>query len=115
MSSTLAELAASSQLDRALRFIAANVEEAIGDLASAVAIDTSFPPGAGYASFAQLLEALLAPLQFECRRVLVPDELWRVPDGPAHGERVNLIASGLGGRMPRDASHAHGRRRTRPI
>jgi succinyl-diaminopimelate desuccinylase len=115
MSSTVAELAASSQLDRALCFIAANVEEAIGDLASAVAIDTSFPPGAGYASFAELLEALLAPLQFECRRVLVPDELWQVPDGPAHGERVNLIASGLGGRMPRGASHTHGRRHTRPI
>ena len=47
MSSSLAQIAGPSALDRALALVADNVEEAIADLAGAVAIDTSFPPGAG--------------------------------------------------------------------
>ncbi len=53
-------------------------------------LDTSFPPGAGYAAFADALEALFAPLGFAVRRVEVPEALWQSPE--AHGPRVNLIA-----------------------
>jgi len=58
-----------------------------------IAADTSFPPGAGYAAFADLLEDVFAPLGFGFRRVEVPEELWRTADGQAHGRRVNLIAA----------------------
>jgi succinyl-diaminopimelate desuccinylase len=92
MSISLARAADRPPLDRALSFIAANAEEAIADLARMVAIDTSFPPGDGYGSFADLVEALLSPLGLACRRVLVPPELWRVPGGRAGGDRVNVIA-----------------------
>jgi succinyl-diaminopimelate desuccinylase len=116
MSSSLAQIADRSALDRALALVAANVEEAVDDLASAIAIDTSFPPGAGYARFAERLEALVAPLGFECRRVLVPSELWQVPDGPARGERVNLIASGFGGNVEGGSRHAQdGAGKQRPV
>ena len=56
-----------------------------------VEIDTSFPPGGGYAAFADLLEALLAPRGFICRRVEVPEALWATPE--SHGPRINLIAT----------------------
>jgi len=55
-----------------------------------LAVDTSFPPGAGYGTFAELIEDLLMPLGFSSERVLLPTELW-LADG-SHGERVNLIA-----------------------
>lgn len=67
-------------------------ESAIDDLARMIAVDTSFPPGAGYGAFAALMENVLATLRLECQRVDVPDHLWRVAGGPAHGTRTNLIA-----------------------
>jgi succinyl-diaminopimelate desuccinylase len=85
----------SPPLEQALSFIALNLEEAIGDLGRMVGIDTSFPPGEGYGRFADLLEALASPLGFDCRRVLVPKELWYLPEGQARGERVNVIATGF--------------------
>lgn len=85
-------------LDAAFRHIAAHVEEAVADLSRMLAVDTAFPPGSGYADFATLLEAMLAPLALECRRVSVPEALWRVEGGPARGERVNLIATHRTGR-----------------
>ncbi|MCK1389211.1 M20/M25/M40 family metallo-hydrolase [Bradyrhizobium sp. 1] len=72
--------------------IGRTAETAVDDLARMVAIDTSFPPGAGYDAFAGLMESAVATLGLECRRVAVPEELWRVDGGPAHGARTNLIA-----------------------
>jgi len=85
-----------AQLDRALSFAAEHAEGAVAALARMVAVDTSFPPGAGYGRFADVLEELFAPLGFAYRRVTVPRELWETPGGKAVGERVNLIASGFG-------------------
>ncbi|MDH2401188.1 M20/M25/M40 family metallo-hydrolase [Bradyrhizobium sp. SSUT18] len=67
-------------------------ERAIDDLARMVAIDTTFPPGAGYEAFAGLMEGAVAALGLDCQRVDVPEHLWRVADGPAQGRRTNLIA-----------------------
>src|SRR5207248_842440 len=67
-------------------------ERAVVDLARMVAIDTTFPPGAGYDAFAELMESTVAALGLECRRVEVPVPLWRVTGSPAHGRRTNLIA-----------------------
>ena len=68
------------------------------DLERLIAVDTSFPPGGGYGAFADLAEDLVRPLGFECRRVLVPRELWDPGDGSVAGERVNLIAARRSGR-----------------
>jgi succinyl-diaminopimelate desuccinylase len=86
------ETALSPQVTRAMAAIEADVERAVDDLSRMVAIDTSFPPGEGYDAFADLMEQLLAPLDFESRRVVVPEPLWRVEGGPASGPRTNLVA-----------------------
>lgn len=62
----------------------------LGALGRLLAVDTSFPPGDGYAAFADVLEALFVPRGFACRRVEVPQALWAAPE--SHGPRVNLIA-----------------------
>ncbi|WP_342363656.1 M20 family metallopeptidase [Terrarubrum flagellatum] len=82
----------SQRLLAALEAIAAEGEAAVADLGRMIALDTSFPPGAGYGAFADLMEELVRPLGFAARRVSVPEALWRVAGGPADGERVNLIA-----------------------
>ncbi|MGC2776798.1 MAG: M20/M25/M40 family metallo-hydrolase [Bradyrhizobium sp.] len=71
-------------------------ETAVDDLQKMVAVDTSFPPGAGYDSFADLMEQFVAPLALACERVIVPEELWRAPG--ARGQRTNLIARRRTGR-----------------
>ena len=68
------------------------------DLAAMLAVDTSFPPGDGYAAFADLMQGKLAPLGFEFRRVSVPPALWRGESTQAGGERVNLLAARPTGR-----------------
>ncbi|KJC51053.1 acetylornithine deacetylase [Bradyrhizobium sp. LTSP885] len=73
-------------------------ERAIDDLARMVAIDTTFPPGAGYEAFAGLMESAVAALGLDCQRVDVPEHLWRVTGGPAQGRRTNLIARRRSGR-----------------
>src|SRR5829696_3387109 len=73
--------------------IARDAERAVGELARMIAIDTSFPPGRGYPEFADLMEDLTRPLGFEHRRIEVPEALWRVPEGPASGPRINLLAT----------------------
>lgn len=70
------------------------LDEAVRDLGCMIAVDTTFPPGLGYGAFADLAETLVAPLGMGARRVVVPEELWQVPRGPAKGARVNLIAEG---------------------
>ena len=82
-----------SSLTRALDHIAGDLAGGLADLARMVAVDTAFPPGAGYVVFADLMEELVAPLDLRCHRVRVPEALWHVAGGPAHGDRVNLIAS----------------------
>ena len=79
-------------LARALALIPAEVPVAIADLSRMIAVDTSFPPGAGYAAFADLMEEHLGALGFLCHRVDVPARLWQTPGGASHGDRVNLIA-----------------------
>jgi succinyl-diaminopimelate desuccinylase len=73
-------------------------ESAIDDLAQMVAIDTTFPPGTGYVAFARLMERSVAGLGLECQRVDVPEHLWRIAGGPAHGIRTNLMARRRSGR-----------------
>ncbi|MEF2070576.1 M20 family metallopeptidase [Consotaella aegiceratis] len=75
-------------------------DEAVRDLGRMVALDTSFPPGRGYAAFSDLMEEMVSPLRLATRRVSVPAELCRVPGGTASGERVNLLASAETGRPP---------------
>ncbi len=76
--------------------IAADLPAIRDELARLVACDTSFPPGDGYAAFADLVEAMVRPLGLPTRRVTVPPALWR--GGGAAGERVNLIAGAGRGR-----------------
>lgn len=78
-------------LSAAMAEIERSAEDAVSDLAKMIAIDTSFPPGAGYDDFADLMAAKIAPLGFSSRRVIVPEELWRTEAGGAYGQRTNLI------------------------
>jgi succinyl-diaminopimelate desuccinylase len=83
--------AASSSLALADAWIAEQVEETASALSRMIALDTTFPPGAGYDDFAALMEELTAPLGFVTERVAVPHALWRVPHGSAEGARTNLV------------------------
>lgn len=74
-------------------YVAAQLDTAVADLARMVAIDTSFPPGAGYGAFAALMEEYVTPLGFAVERVAVPEHLWQGKSRFAAGERVNVIAS----------------------
>jgi succinyl-diaminopimelate desuccinylase len=85
-------LAAVDRIGQALGFVEADETAVEHDLARLLAIDTSFPPGAGYGAMADLVEDLVAPLGFACRRVSVPEELWSSAAGGTRGERINLIA-----------------------
>ena len=64
-------------------------ERVVAILESAIACDTSYPPGENYVVFADLMEQAFAPLGGTSERILVPDRLWQVAG--ASGERVNLI------------------------
>jgi hypothetical protein len=57
--------------DAAGAAIARDADRAVNELARMVAVDTSFPPGRGYATFADLMEELTRPLGFDHRRVEV--------------------------------------------
>lgn len=74
-------------------------------LARLVAVDTSFPPGRGYAGFAELLEELFVPLGLVCRRVEVPEALWRTPE--TTGPRINVIAAPPARRLPGCGIYVH--------
>src|SRR5947208_1173772 len=67
-------------------------ESAVDDLARMISVDTSFPPGAGYDAFSGLMESAAATHGLQCQRVDVPEQLWCVAGGTAHGARTNLIA-----------------------
>jgi succinyl-diaminopimelate desuccinylase len=100
-----------TRLDAALAHIRAHAGAAVQGLARMVAVDTRFPPGAGYSAFACLMEGLIAPLVvplgLPMHRVEVPPALWHVPGseaatGHAQDARVNLIAGPGGHREKRD-------------
>jgi succinyl-diaminopimelate desuccinylase len=80
-------------LSEALALVPEAVEAALEDFGRLIAVDTSFPPGRGYAALAAVLQGQFAPLGFRFTRVDVPEPLWKVPGGPAEGERVNLIGT----------------------
>lgn len=82
-----------SAFELGMTAIEQDVEIAVADLARMIEVDTSFPPGAGYDAFADLMEDLLTPMSFDLARVTVPEELWKVEGGPASGARTNLVAS----------------------
>lgn len=87
----LQEMAA-APLAAGIKQAEAESDTCIADLAAMIAIDTTFPPGEGYAAFADFMEDVLRPLGFVFRQVTVPENLWKVDGGPASGARVNLIA-----------------------
>ncbi len=68
------------------------------DLAAMLAVDTSFPPGDGYAAFADLMQKQFTPLGFTFRRISVPPALWQGKSMHAAGDRINLIAARRTGR-----------------
>ncbi len=76
--------------------IAADHAGIAADMAGMLACDTSFPPGAGYDDFADLLQPMLEALDFDCARVRVPDHLWSARG--VHGNRTNLVARRSTGR-----------------
>ena len=85
-------MATNAALQQALESIEADHDSLIDDLQRMIAVDTCFPPGAGYGDFAELMETLVAPLGLHTRRVTVPEALWQTRSGEAHGERINLVA-----------------------
>lgn len=89
---------ASAALEAALAAIGEMAEGAIADLGRMIAVDTTFPPGRGYDAFADLMQELIAPLGFASERIVVPEELWHVPGGPASGQRTNLLATRRSGK-----------------
>jgi succinyl-diaminopimelate desuccinylase len=76
--------------------IASDQAMILTDMERMLACDTSFPPGAGYEAFADLLQPQLETMGFAATRVEVPERLWAAPG--AHGRRVNLIAKRPGAR-----------------
>lgn len=75
-------------------------EAVLSDLEALLGIDTSLPPGHGYAEICAWLRRQLAPLGFATREVVVPEELWQAPALGFAGPRVNLVASRRTGREP---------------
>jgi succinyl-diaminopimelate desuccinylase len=90
--STTAGDLTSPRLQAASEAIARDGDAIVRELGRLIEIDTSFPPGDGYAAFADALETMLMPLGFGFRRVSVPKALWHAGSGSGDGERVNMIA-----------------------
>ncbi|MEZ3501424.1 M20 family metallopeptidase [Pantoea sp. KPR_PJ] len=82
-----------SRFNSALEKIVQDGTRIADDMRRMLSVDTCFPPGNGYAAFADLMTQLLSPMHFHFQRVSVPDALWQAPDGSAQGERVNLLAT----------------------
>ena len=83
----------SNELNNAWRSIFEDEERLINDLSPMIEIDTSFPPGAGYVAFTDLMENLFTSLGFKFERVVVPTDLWQTDQTENVFERVNLIAT----------------------
>lgn len=104
---TTSNSAPAAGLARAAAWLATEEACWLPALRDLIAIDTSFPPGDGYATCADALEAAFAPLGFAFRRVKVPPPLWDVPGGQAQGPRVNLIATPRARRRPACGIYVH--------
>lgn len=76
----------------------------IDGLARLVAVDTTLPPGDGYAPFQDALRDMFTPLGFGLRSVEVPAALWR--EAGLHGPRINVVATRPTGR-PTCCIHFH--------
>jgi succinyl-diaminopimelate desuccinylase len=85
-------------LDDAFIHLESDDAAILSDLGRLIAIDTSFPPGDGYGAFADACEEMVRPWGFDCERAVVPEKLWHVENGPAYGERINLVARRRTGR-----------------
>jgi succinyl-diaminopimelate desuccinylase len=86
----------SATLAAAFDAIERDEDAVVADMQRMLGCDTTFPPGAGYDAFADLLEPDLRRLGFDCARVAVPEQLWLAPG--AQGARTNLIARRPAGR-----------------
>ena len=78
-----------------------------GMLSDIIRIDTSVPPGDGYARMVEYLEPLLKAAGLETERVVVPEERWRSIPLPLEGERVNLVARWAAAGKPPASIYAH--------
>ncbi|WP_439579621.1 M20 family metallopeptidase [Elioraea sp.] len=96
-----------SALECAAGRIAAEQPAWIALLERLIAADTCFPPGAGYAAFADLLQDAFTPLGFRCRRVEAPPSLWQAEGSQAEGARINLIAEPAERRHPACGIYVH--------
>lgn len=76
-------------------------------LSDIIKIDTSVPPGDGYARMVEYLEPLLRAAGMETERVVVPEARWRSIPLPLEGERVNLVASRAASGKPAASIYAH--------
>ena len=78
------------QINLALNALTDQLAQMIDELAGLIAVDTSYPPGAGYDAFADHLDPILTPLGFSTERVEVPEALWQSTG--LYGVRTNVIA-----------------------
>jgi succinyl-diaminopimelate desuccinylase len=85
-----------STLDSGTMHIDAAANRWVHDLGRMIVIRTVYPPRAGYAAFADLMEELFAPLRFELEPVNVPQRLWFASG--CEGARINLLARRRRGR-----------------
>ncbi|MDJ0388545.1 M20/M25/M40 family metallo-hydrolase [Roseomonas sp. E05] len=97
----------STPLEAGLAAIAAAEATVLADLGAVLRVDTSYPPGENYAEIVAWAEARLAPLGFRCRRVEVPEVLWKVHGAGASGARVNLVAEQPGASGEAVGIYAH--------
>lgn len=65
-----------------------------------IAVDTTVPPGRGYAELLDIVEPEFQRLGFTTTRVTIPDELVAQIPLPLEGERVNLVARLNNGKPP---------------
>ncbi|MBU0735954.1 MAG: M20/M25/M40 family metallo-hydrolase, partial [Proteobacteria bacterium] len=75
-------------------------------LRTIIGVDTSIPPGENYGKLVDILEPELNGFGFETRRVMVPEEKYRLIPEPLSGERVNL-AGALKNGKPRSTFYGH--------
>ncbi len=94
-------------IEAALARIPGELPRMRAELARLVAVDNSLPPGGNYPAIVDLIAGWLAPLGYDCRRVAVPENLWRSAALGFEGERVNLLATMPGDARPRLYIYAH--------
>ncbi len=86
-----------TQFEKALHLIEQDSQNIFSDLHKMIAVNTSFPPGENYGSFADLMESMTENFGLQNKRIEVPQGLWDTGLGDNHGARVNLIAEQANG------------------